>query len=277
MLNRNGGNQNKPTRSHSGAPKTHKWSCWVLPFTICHSYSEHTDSNGDREKQRASAHKAFTVSHRTQCDPATAVYNLTSELFFFAVTLTWVPVHYRNRPNKIGQGLPAKTAIMCRPSTLSCSLPAPGACTAAALLHGSVEQLPEPTDGLQSTSQGIMPLINQPSMFRAMNYLSHLHFVGEGWRRGLACGEDHDDEDSDEEEGEDRPHHSSGHGDGVRPLRLRLLCDKVQTLWVPQTREHRHEWVKGTEPKACCHRGESPNVQILWGAHSKLLKRWHIC
>ena len=161
---------------------------------------------------------------------------------------------------------------MCRPSTLSSSLPAPGACTAAALLHRSAEQLPEPTDGLQSTSQGIMPLINQPSMLRAMNYLSHLHFVGEGWRRGLASGEDHDDEDSDEEEGQDSPHHSSGHGDGVRPLRLRLVCGKVQTLWASQTCKHRHEWVKGKEPKACCHRGESRNVQILWGVHSKLLK-----
>lgn len=60
-----------------------------------------------------------------------------------------------------------------------------------------------------------MSLINQSSVFRNMNYLSHLHFVGEGWWRGLASSDDHDEEDSDEEESEDRAHHSSGHGDGV--------------------------------------------------------------
>lgn len=64
-------------------------------------------------------------------------------------------------------------------------------------------------------------------MFSAMNYLSDLHFVGEGWRRGLASSEDHDDEDSDEEESEDRTHHSSGHSDGVWPLCLRLIWEKV--------------------------------------------------
>lgn len=52
-------------------------------------------------------------------------------------------------------------------------------------------------------------------MFCGINYLSDLHFVSEGWRRGLASGEDHDDEDGDEEEGEDCAHHSSGHCDGV--------------------------------------------------------------
>ena len=74
---------------------------------------------------------------------------------------------------------------------------------------------PEPSDGLQSTSQGIMSLINQTSMFSGMNYLSDLHFVSESWRWGLASGEDHDDEDGDEEESEDRAHHGSGHDDGV--------------------------------------------------------------
>ncbi|KAA8587135.1 hypothetical protein FQN60_000971, partial [Etheostoma spectabile] len=44
----------------------------------------------------------------------------------------------------------------------------------------------------------------------------------ESWWRGLASGEDHDEEDSDEEESEDCAHHSSGHNDGVRPLHLRL-------------------------------------------------------
>lgn len=86
---------------------------------------------------------------------------------------------------------------------------------ATAVLHGSKEQLSEPTDELQSTLQGIMSLIKQPGMFCAMNYLSDLHFVCEGWRRGLACSQDHDDENSNEEESEYCAHDSSGHGDGV--------------------------------------------------------------
>lgn len=120
-------NQNKPTRFHPCALE-HIKDPSALQLTICHTYSEHTQQR--QIKQRAHththSHKAFNVSHRTpaECDPAPAVYNLTSKLFFFA--LTWVLVHYKNRLNKIGQGLAAKTAIICHPSTLSCSLPAPG-------------------------------------------------------------------------------------------------------------------------------------------------------
>lgn len=123
----------------------------------------------------------------------------------------------------------------------------------AAALHRSKEQLPEPTDELQSTSQGIMPLINQPSMFCCMNYWSDLHFVCEGWWRGLASSQDHDDEDSDEEEGENRAHDSSGHGDGVWPLRLRLVWDRVEIHF-----QHMNTItsVQGTESKACCKWGE---------------------
>lgn len=56
-----------------------------------------------------------------------------------------------------------------------------------------------------------------------MNYLVDLHFVGVGGGRGFPSGENHNDEDGDEEESEDCTHHSSGHGDGVGPLRLGLV------------------------------------------------------
>lgn len=109
ILNRNRIDQNEPTRFHPGA------------LTCCHSYLGQTQT-----RQRAL--KAFDVRHRTvaECDPAPSVNNSTSKLFFLALTLTWVPVHYRNRLNKTGQGLAAKTAIIRHPSTLSHSLPAPG-------------------------------------------------------------------------------------------------------------------------------------------------------
>jgi len=48
-----------------------------------------------------------------------------------------------------------------------------------------------------------------------VNDPAHLHFVSEGWGRGLASGEDYDDEDSDEDENQDCAHHGSGHNDGV--------------------------------------------------------------
>lgn len=81
-----------------------------------------------------------------------------------------------------------------------------------------------------------------------MNYLSDLHFVSESWWRGLASGEDHDDEDSNEEESEDCAHHSSGHNDGVWPLGSRLVWDGAEreTLSVAQT-QRQHEEVQGTE------------------------------
>lgn len=56
----------------------------------------------------------------------------------------------------------------------------------------------------------------------------HLHFVCEGRWWGFASGVDHNDEDHDEEESKDRAHHSSGHGDGVWPLCLRLVWDRGQ-------------------------------------------------
>lgn len=153
---------------------------------------------------------------------APSVNNSTSKLFFLALTLTWVRVHYRSRLNKIGQGLSAKTAIMWQRSTLSSS----------SLLSTEWRSHSEPSDGLQSPSQGIMSLINQTTMFCTMNYSSDLHFVSKNGRRGLARSEDHDEEDSDEEESQDCAHHGSGNHDGVWPLCLGLVWGRVETLSV---------------------------------------------
>lgn len=84
-------------------------------------------------------------------------------------------------------------------------------------------------------------------MLYSMNYLSHLHFVGEGWWWGLASSEDYGDEDDNEEKSEDRTHHSSGHRNGVRPLRLRPVCDRENLVYNKHTnikaRRHKNRTV----------------------------------
>lgn len=104
------------------------------------------------------------------------------------------------------------------------------------------QQLSEPTDRLQSTSWGIMSLIKEKNTFCGMNYLSDLHFVSEGCWRGLASGEDHDDEDSEEKESEDRAHHSSGHSNRVWPLCLRLFWEWRETFSEAQTYYSQQRW-----------------------------------